>query len=139
MADRPPRLLGEDEELLAKVRGSRIGETFDYLWDNPPPYGEFTKRGGDVALCGYMAFWIGYDEDRIDRIFRLSKRCTSEWDSVVTCEGNTYGEMVIRRALARQKAFHKDAAPARKDATTPTSMSDALATRLREEVTTDAA
>jgi len=129
----------QDEQLVAKIRDSKKGKTFDYLWGNPPAWGTFSKRGRDIALCGYLAFWLGHDKERIDRIFRFSKRCTDEWDSVVASDGGTYGQEVIRRAVTRQKAFHNDAVPAPKDVTTPMSMSDVLASRLCEEVTTDAA
>jgi len=137
--DKPMSMCAEDEQLVAKIRKSKIGKTFDFLWGNPPPWGKYSKRDGDVALCTYMAFWTGHDEKRIDRIYRFSQRCTSEWASAATSDGQTYGQAVIRDVLARQKDFHWSANSARKDVTPAPSMSDVLASRLCEEVTTDAA
>ena len=137
--DRPTQMCAEDEQLVAKIRDSKKGKIFDYLWGNPPPRGGYCKRDGDVALCSYMAFWAGHDKKRIDRIYRSSQRYTREWDAVATPDERTYGQGVIQKALARQEAFHWSAKQARTDVAPATSMSDVLASRVREEATTDAA
>ena len=87
-----------DEHILAKALGAANGPKFSKLWqgnwDGYPSQSE-----ADLALCGQLAFWTGGDEERIDRLFRRSGLFRPKWDHQHRGDGQTYGELTVKKAL----------------------------------------
>jgi len=103
----------EDDDLVEKIVRSQVGQKFSLRWMGYTPPWSTKQYDGSLALCAYLAFRIGYDEKRIDRIFRFSRQFTSDWDVLETSDGRTHGQVIIQTALARQRSFHRDAVPLR--------------------------
>jgi hypothetical protein len=84
---------------------SKNGATIKTLWDGS---GRADQSAGDLALCNYLAFWVGGpDTDAIDRLFRQSGRMRDKWDERHSHDGSSYGEMTIRKALDGRTEFIK--------------------------------
>jgi hypothetical protein len=93
--------IGSDDELLAKIRGSKQSEKFVALYDR----GDLTeyaedRNAADMALISRLHFWCGDDPQRIDRIFRASKLMREKWDRPTS--GSTYGRITIDKVIASQ-------------------------------------
>jgi hypothetical protein len=107
---RPPyqgdgKAVGEDIEIIARMRSSRNAGKIQDLWDGGGPD---DTSVGDLALANYIAFWVGApDEGAIDRIFRVSRRLRPKWDEVHSRESLTYGQMTIKKALAGRTDFYR--------------------------------
>ncbi len=64
-----------DEEVLEAARRAKNGEKFSLLFDDEDAYEKLyypTQSEADLALYGMLAFWVGYDQERIDRLFLQS-------------------------------------------------------------------
>lgn len=90
----------DDEELLAAARQARNGARFTELYEQGrrDAYDADHSRA-DLALCAMLAFWVGPDPDRIDRLFRRSALMRRKWDEKHAADGATYGELTVHRAL----------------------------------------
>ena len=108
---RPTQMRPEDDELVEKIIKSQVGEKFSLRWMGYTPPWSTKEYDGRLTLCAYLGFRVGYDEKRIDRIFRFSRQFTSDWDVLATSDGRTRGQIIIQTALARQRSFHRDAVP----------------------------
>jgi primase-polymerase (primpol)-like protein len=91
-----------DDELICRAGEARNGDKLRALWsggaDAYPSASE-----ADLALCRILAFWVGPDPERIDRLFRGSGRMRAKWDER---RGRaTYGQNTIRKALERTYLF----------------------------------
>ena len=106
---RPTQMCPEDDELVGKIVRSQVGDKFSLRWMGYTPSWGTKTYDGCLALCAYLAFRIGHDEKRIDRIFRFSRQFTPDWDVIETSDGRTHGQVIIQAALARQRTFHRDA------------------------------
>jgi putative DNA primase/helicase len=96
---------GDDAELLYRMLKSKAGPKIRTLWDGG---GTDDQSTGDLALCGYLAFWVGGPDDAaIDQLFRQSGRMRDKWDEPHSHAGSTYGEMTIRKALTGRTEFYK--------------------------------
>ena len=87
-----------DEELLERAYASRSGGQIRALMR-----GDTSAQGGDhsaadMALCSHLAFWLGGDAGRVDRVFRTSGLMRDKWDS--RRGGTTYGAQTVERAVA---------------------------------------
>src|SRR5204862_5008732 len=86
---------------LARMRAARNGRRFAALFDS----GDLSCHGhdrsrGDYALCDMIAFRVGPDPDRIDRLFRRSALYRPEkWDRP------DYRENTIAKVLARRTTY----------------------------------
>jgi len=84
-----------DNELLKKIRASRIATKFNDLYSGRTD-SFLSPSSADFALCSILAWWT-QDVSQIDRIFRSSGLYRPKWD---TSRGTiTYGELTIARAL----------------------------------------
>ncbi len=69
------------ERMFASHNGAKIlrlwsGDKSDYIGADGKP----DDSGADLALCNHLAFWIGADEGRIDRLFRQSGLYREKWN-----------------------------------------------------------
>lgn len=92
-----------DEKLLARLFKQKNGALLEALYagDNPPE-----SRGGDPSRNDLLFCWMvnlrnGNDLAQTDRIFRSSGRMREKWDKVHFSSGETYGEMTLRKSMAR--------------------------------------
>ena len=81
----------------AQLIGKAIKDyKFRKLW-----YGDITgyqsQSEADLAFCGYLAFWLEKDHERMDRVFRKSKLMRPKWDE--RHGSDTYGAITIRKAI----------------------------------------
>jgi primase-polymerase (primpol)-like protein len=88
----------DDRELLERAFAARNGAKVQALWR-----GDTSSYGGDhsaadLALCSALAFWVGDDHDRLDRLFRGSLLMREKWNS--PRGESTYGRQTIALALA---------------------------------------
>lgn len=90
-------LLADDQQLLDRMFNSRNGEKVKALFDGSMS-GYTSQSEAELALCGYLAFWTGNDEPRIDRLFRQSALYRDKWERKAR-SGETYGHGTIKRAL----------------------------------------
>ncbi len=92
-----------DEELLQKARTAKNGAEFSSLFDHGDlsAYSNDASRA-DLALCCKLAFWVGNDPDRIERLFRRSALFREKWNredyskatiqkGIEGCNGEFYG------------------------------------------------
>lgn len=92
-----------DDELIDKIRKSKIAERFDALYGGAVA-GFTDHSSADFALCSLLAWWT-QDAAQIDRIFRCSGLYRPKWD---TSRGNlTYGSLTIERALQAQSGRYE--------------------------------
>ena len=94
-----------DDELLDHIRRSKQGGKFARLFDR----GDAGEYGGDdsradLGLCSILAFWVGPDAGRIDRLLRQSALMRGKWDS--RRKDSTYGKWTIDRAVAGRTEFY---------------------------------
>lgn len=94
-----------DDELLDRIRRSRQPAKFTALFDR----GDRSGYGGDdsradLALCCVLAYWVGPDPARIDRLFRRSALARAKWDS--RRGTSTYGGQTIDKALAGRTDYY---------------------------------
>lgn len=99
------RGLEDDEELIKKALESKSAgaifggkATFADLWAGKTEFHGGDDSAADAALCSHLAFWVGRNCERIDRLFRLSKLMRAKWDRKTA--GSTYGRITIQKAVA---------------------------------------
>lgn len=99
-----------DEVAILKARVSKQGKLFSFLWA-----GRWQEAGykflseADLALCKILAFWVGNDPERVDRIYRQSAMAIlqfKEWDKVCLSTGETYGQRTIFVACSSTKVTY---------------------------------
>ena len=69
---------------------------FRKLW-NGDISGYQSQSEADLALCRQLAFWLGKDPERVDRVFRKSKLMRPKWDE--RHGRDTYGAITIQKAI----------------------------------------
>ncbi|MFW5488987.1 MAG: hypothetical protein ACNI3A_11340 [Desulfovibrio sp.] len=89
-----------DEEILERACRAKDGDLFARLMA-----GDISDYGGDhsaadMALCFRLAFWLGGDPARMDRVFRSSGLYRAKWDARHHADGRTYGQGTIDKAVA---------------------------------------
>lgn len=99
-------LIMDDKQLVDKIANSKEGGEFNTLWNgDESKYGD--ESSADQALCNILAFWCNKDTARIDRLFRQSGLFYRRWDETTNGdESETYGQMVIRRAVEMISSTH---------------------------------
>lgn len=64
----------DDDQLLARIRGSKQGEKFRKLFDDGDTSGHKGNHSvADLALCCILAFWTRKNRDQMERLFGQSK------------------------------------------------------------------
>jgi putative DNA primase/helicase len=71
------------------------GEKFGRLWIGDAS-GYASDSEADLALCSLLAFWVGSDAERFDRLFRQSGLCREKW-----LRRADYRQRTIEEALKR--------------------------------------
>lgn len=67
------------QQLVTLAQSSVGGEKFVKLWKGwSEEY--ISESEADLAFCCILAFWTGGDYDKINELFRLSKRYREKWD-----------------------------------------------------------
>lgn len=89
-----PTPILSDDVLLMKLLAS---DSFRRLWEGKHD-GDHSKA--DFALCARLAGFCGTDVERIDRMFRQSGLFRAKWDQKHSADGQTYGQMTIKQAMA---------------------------------------
>jgi putative DNA primase/helicase len=94
----------DDEQILAKARNAANGGKFRDLFDD----GNFSKypllptqSEADLALCVMLAFWLGKDPERINRLFHQSALMRPKWDEKHYSDGRSYGQETIDEAIRK--------------------------------------
>ena len=88
-----------DDEILPKAMSAANGAKFEKLFSGDWRGDYYSQSEGDLALCNMLAYWTGYQADRIDALFRTSGLMRPKWDEVHAGSGETYGEITIARAM----------------------------------------
>jgi hypothetical protein len=94
--------LPEDGDLVSFARQRRNGAKFSALWDGQSESRYGSQSEADMALCTILAFYIGDDAGRIDRLFRQSGLYRAKWDEKHGSDGRTYGEITVANAIDMQ-------------------------------------
>ncbi|MBL8857575.1 MAG: hypothetical protein JNL28_03600, partial [Planctomycetes bacterium] len=85
-----------DEKIVARLKQGGKNAKFAALYDgDTSAYASASEA--DLALCNRIAFLVGDDQVRIDRIFRGSGLYREKWDSARG--DSTYGRDTIRTAI----------------------------------------
>jgi replicative DNA helicase len=94
-----------DDEIIDK--GKKLLHNFAAAWagDKAPWNGD--DSAADMALCNLLAWLVGPDAARIDRLFRQSGLYRDKWDG--KRPGGTYGSRTIAKALAGRTQYCDDA------------------------------
>jgi putative DNA primase/helicase len=88
-----------DAELLGRARTAENGAKFERLWRGDVG-GYDSPSEADLALCGLLAFWVGPDPERIERLLWESALAREKW------ERNDYLQRTIRTALNGRVDFY---------------------------------
>jgi hypothetical protein len=90
----------EDQEVVDLCLTAKNKAKFARLYrdGNLNDYGDDWSRA-DMALVQMLAFWVGDDSERIDRIFRSSRLYRDKWDR------DDYRNRTIDKAIARTDEF----------------------------------
>ena len=90
------------QEIVNKAQTSPTkGEKFKKLWLSIDD-GYESSSEADLALCCMLAFWTGGDADKIDHLFRASKRMRAKWDR------RDYRRGTILTALGKVTSYYSD-------------------------------
>lgn len=91
-----------DDALLERAYASANGNAIRRLMAGDA--GDDHSRA-DQALCNHLAFWLGRDAGRMDRVFRTSGLMRPKWDE--RRGETTYGAMTVARAIADTPAAYE--------------------------------
>lgn len=96
---RPPQpITAADETQLARMFGAKNGEKIHKLWKGEWSGDYPSQSEADSALCCHLAYWLGRDPERMDRMFRKSQLMREKWDS--RRGESTYGADCMANACA---------------------------------------
>lgn len=98
--DGPPEPLRlEDAEVIRRAMSAHNGEKFRRLW-NGDISGYPSQSEAEMALASMLAFWVGRDQQAIDRLMRKSGLYRPKWDERHYADGRTYGQVTVERAAS---------------------------------------
>ncbi len=105
---RPELLSPSDKSQLMRARAAKNGAKLIKLWNGE--WSDYRSQSeADLALCGILAFWLGPDPQRVDRVFRASGLCRTKWDEAHFVGGRTYGQATVQKVLEGRSTFHRSA------------------------------
>lgn len=99
----PPPTNLSDEEVIRKAMSAKNGKVFEALWNGSTAGYNGDDSSADMALADILAFWIGGDEARIERLFSqsgLGQR--DKWRNRAD-----YRKRTIQKAIADAREFYK--------------------------------
>lgn len=91
----------DDEELLEKALNAANGDKFRQLWIGDTS-GYKSHSEADQALCNFLAFWTGGDEQQMERLFNQSGLVREKWQNRAD-----YRQRTIREAVNGTTEFYK--------------------------------
>jgi putative DNA primase/helicase len=103
-----PLFGSSDEEIVDRAMRAANREKFARLWaGDTSDYADGDNEGrseADLALCSILAFWVGPDEGRIDRLFRRSGLYRQKWERA------DYRALTLALALDREEFWNGEGA-----------------------------
>ena len=107
----PPESDPDIEDRLRKAFASQHGKKIKCLYDGD--WSDYPSQSeADLALCSYLAFWLGKDAGLMDRAFRSSGLMRPKWDVRHSSDGRTYGQSVVEKAVSSCGDIYRDNAVA---------------------------
>lgn len=96
----------ELNQIIQKAINARNGDKFAELFNGESPSGDVSSD--DMSFALMLAFWTQKNYDKMDAIFRKSKRMRDKWDERHYSDGSTYGETTLERAIANtNEVYHE--------------------------------
>lgn len=92
-----------DGELVRRIQAARGGDAFRRLWGGSTAEHGEDHSAADMAMCNTLAFWVGPDPSRIDRLFRQSGLFRDKW------EREDYRTRTIGRVLEGRTDYYRPA------------------------------
>jgi len=92
------------QEVVDRAQKSSGAAKFKQLWLREESDEFESTSEADLALCCILAFWTGGDAEKIDKLFRASKRMRPKWDR------DDYRRGTILRALGQVTEHYTDPA-----------------------------
>lgn len=89
------------QEIVDRARDAKGGAKFVKLWQGSNE-GFDSASEADQSFCCLLAFWTGGDYDKIDKLFRASRRMRDKW------EREKYRRDTILKALGQVTAYYVD-------------------------------
>lgn len=91
-----------DDKVIQLALAARNGDKFRSLYVDGSLSGHLDDQSrADLALCQNLAFWVGADEARIDRLFRSSALMRPKW------ERDDYRSRTIDLAITNQVEYYE--------------------------------
>lgn len=106
----PPRaeLPAQAVALLRRACEAANSRKFKMIWGGHWKDDYSGRDAADFGLCSMLGFWLGPNPQLIDAAFRASGLYRTKWESLeYVSTGETYGEVVVRKALANTHQFYK--------------------------------
>jgi hypothetical protein len=94
-----------DDEVIRRASAAANGEKFRRLWGGDTS-GYPSRSEADLALVSLLAYWVGPDADRIDRLFRASGLARGKWE-----DRADYRQVTIAKALDGRTDYYTGARP----------------------------
>jgi putative DNA primase/helicase len=96
----------EEDAVIVATATAQVGEKFSDLWRGLWREAGYTDHStADLALCNYLAFYVGPDEERIHDLFCESGLYRDKWEEKRGVD--TYGNMTVGMALQGRTEFYK--------------------------------
>ena len=70
----------DDGAIIKKATEASKSGKFEKLWSGNWEDSYPSQSEADLALLGILAFWVGDDPERIDRLFRQSELYRPKWE-----------------------------------------------------------
>lgn len=90
----------DDQLLIDRAHRAKNGPAFARLWSGDTSGHNDDDSSADLALCNHLAFWVGPDPSRIDRLFRASRLYRTKW------ERPDYRDATITKALDGRSDYY---------------------------------
>ena len=104
-------------EILARAFRAKNGAAIQSLWRGDTSAHNADESRADLALCSYLAFYVGNDPARLDALFRESGLMREKWD--LPRPGGTWGSNTIAESLKDKTEFWQPAGTAKPARKTP--------------------
>jgi primase-polymerase (primpol)-like protein len=86
------------EYLRTAANSTKTAALLDGEWEEFYP----SQSEADMALCSCLIFYVGYDSDRINELFRQTGLMRPKWNR--SCGFETYGDRTVRKAIEFHEA-----------------------------------
>jgi len=98
--DRSPQTL-TNSDIVERATKAANGAKFEALWRGDWPSLNYPSQSeADQALCNLLGWWVNYDAQHLDELFRHSGLFRPEkWDVPHYSGGQTYGQETVAKAV----------------------------------------